>query len=161
MNSSNQIRSVKDTVVSAIINCQDIVDAIDADGVTDANDLIYTHIFPSLRIPDTETEKKTYICVKVNNPDLASFKNKTIKPMRLLVYVITHQDLQYVSSGKAKGCTRIDYISECVENLMAQIPSLCALAPECLSNYEENIDARHPCRIITFETGGLRKKVCG
>ena len=156
MATTNQISDLKNAVCSALVNDSNIVSALSADDVQD--DLMYTHIFPNVRRPDTEQEKRTFICMKVN-VYAESKRNDLHKTLRFVLYVITHDDLQYVDSGVAYGCTRIDYIADQIEILFNKNKIGFGNA-SLVSNIEDQADARHPMRIITFDTDGMNGAMC-
>ena len=108
--------------------------------------------------PETEQEKRTMICMRVDayaGSEQRSYK----KEQRFVIYVITHDDLQRVESGVALGCTRTDYISEQIERIFNRTKMGISDAV-LVSNTEEQVDARHPMRVITFTTSGFNGHAC-
>lgn len=151
-----QISDLKNRICSEIIHDANIVAAINPDDP--GEDLMYKYIFPTLRRPKTEQEKRTMICVRVDayaGSEQRSYK----KELRFVIYVITHDDLQRVESGVALGCTRTDYISEQIERIFNRTKMGISDAV-LVSDTEDQIDARHPMRVITFTTSGFNGHAC-
>ena len=155
INVTKQITEIKNRLIAAIINTPEIIEAMDVDP---AEDVMYNHIFPTMRIPDTETEKKTYICMKVDI-NVNTGKNTAVKSVSIMFMVLTHQDLQRVSKGIAKGNVRTDYISEQLETLFNDA-GIGIGQTKLVSNVEDNIDARHPCRFLRFDTHISNQAYC-
>ena len=152
-----QTSDLKTRICREIIRTQNIVDAIQPDDPDE--DLMYRYVFPTLRRPDTEQEKRTMICMRVNTYAKSGSSNNVTKTMRFIIYVITHDDLQRVDSGVAQGCTRCDYIGDQIELLFNRNPMGLADA-RFVSSVEEQIDARHPMRTIIFEADGWNTAGC-
>ena len=152
-----QISNLKERICREIIHTPSIVEAIDADTADD--DLMYTHIFPTFRRPDTEQEKRTMICMRVNTYAKTGNRNDLAKTLRFIIYVITHDDLQKVETGIAQGCTRCDYLGDQIELLFNRNPMGLSDA-KFVSNVEDQIDARHPMRVVIFEADGWNTAGC-
>lgn len=156
MASDRQLSDIKTRICKEIQHSKEIVDALEPD--LPDGDLMYQHIFPYFRRPDTEQEKRTIICMRVNTYSKTG-KNDMSKIIRFIIYVITHDDLQHVSSGVAAGCTRVDYIADQIE-LLFNRSSIGLSDAMFVSNVEDQIDARHPMRVITFEVDGWNTSRC-
>lgn len=151
-----KISHMKNTICQMLINDNQIVAAIDAD--EGHEDLMYYHIFPSLRRPQAEVEKRTFICMRVN-VDNEVQNNILVNRFEVSLYVVTHDDLQYPTSGVAVGCTRTDFIAERIEQIFNR-NKLGLSDATLLSDMEEQVDARHPMRVITFRAYGSNGVVC-
>lgn len=153
-NWSQQISSIKNGVINAIIGDEAIVEMIDNQTVVDADDLKYQNVWDSWRIPETELWKETHICVKcdVSNP---IGQNNMTKNIDVWILIMTHQDLQRVpSTSVARGCNRIDFISQRVEDLFNRNTDLGLGEATLISNLEAAVDSLHPCRELRFRTTG-------
>ena len=157
MANDRQISDLKTRICREIMRTQNIVDAMQPDDPKE--DLMYKYIFPTFRRPDTEQEKRTMICMRVNTYAKSNNSNNLAKTMRFIIYVITHDDLQRVESGIAQGCTRCDYIADQIESLFNRNPMGLTDA-RFVSNVEEQIDARHPMRVLIFEADGWNTAGC-
>lgn len=157
MASDRQISDMKTRICQEIMRTPAIVEAIDPDNPD--GDLMYTHVFPTFRRPDTEQEKRTMICMRVNTYAKPSGRNDLAKAIRFIIYIITHDDLQKVDRGIAQGCTRCDYLGDQIELLFNRNPMGLSKAT-FVSNVEEQIDARHPMRTIIFEADGWNTTGC-
>ena len=156
MANDRQISDLKSRICSELMHDENIVAAINPEDPNE--DLMYKYIFPTLRRPETEQEKRTMICMRVDaiaGAEQRSYK----KELRFVIYVITHDDLQRVESGVALGCTRTDYIAEQIERLFNRTKMGISDAI-LVSNMEDQVDARHPMRRITFTTSGFNGHVC-
>lgn len=155
VNFTKQLSSIKNYIINLFVNDPDIVAAIDNPDIQDAEDLIYNNIWDNWRIPETETEKKTYLCVQCNvNNSLA--KSALIKLINVEIIIITHQDLMRVKPPSVvRGSNRIDFIGQRVEDLISRDVKLGLGETELLSNSEGQVDATHPCRKLVFTTTGI------
>lgn len=155
MNYSEQISSIKNTIINEIVNDQDIVAAIDNPSIIDADDLIYHNVWNSWRIPETEVWKETHICVKCDI-DNYSVKTDLVRRIYVGVLVMTHQDLQRTDGlDIARGCNRIDFIAQRIERLLNRSTTLGLGEATLLINKEGAIDSVHPCRELKFTVTGL------
>lgn len=157
MATDRQISELKTRICREIMRTPAIVDAIQPDDPTE--DLMYQYIFPTFRRPDTEQEKRTTICMRVNTYAKSGNNNDLVKTMRFIIYIITHDDLQRVDSGIAQGCTRCDYIADQIEILFNRNP-MGLVKARFVSNVEEQVDARHPMRTVVFEADGWNTAGC-
>lgn len=102
----SDISKNKRKIISALIENDDIVTALDASEIEDRYDLTYTHLYPYLRVPDTQTETGSYILVAVSVPHVST-KNNSYKIMEITICVVSHQDHMQTQWGG----TRNDIIS--------------------------------------------------
>lgn len=153
-NWSQQISSLKNGVINAIVGDEAIVEMIDNPNITDADELIYQNIWDSWRVPETELWKETHICIKCDASNPVGHNGVT-KNIDIWVLIMTHQDLQRVpSTSVARGCNRIDFISQRVEDLFNRNTDLGLGETTLISNLEAAVDSLHPCRELRFRTTG-------
>ena len=155
MSSSEDIIIVKQKIMSAIVNDDDIVGLIDSSLVGNGDELLYNNIFPYKRVPDTEDEMKTYICFKINTQSSYA-KNKIFKDILVTLYVITHQDLMKCEHNG----TRIDFIGSLILDIFNGSQDLGFGEVEVTSDTEGDADFLHRYREIVLKTKGLSKDLC-
>lgn len=161
MTSAEFILKTKREVGSYFTNNDTLLRYIDSDLVNDPNAAMYENIFPYVRVPDTEEEAMTYVCYDVKVSD-RNDRNNTVK-MLLTVYIITHQSLMRIKKEEnvQRGGTRIDLIAALCDNMFDGNKVLGFGEMKCISNYPDNVDARHRARVITYETESLNIRECG
>lgn len=159
MSYEKQISEAKQSIMNMLVNSPNIVAAIDNDSIKSPDDLIYDNLWYSFRIPDTEVEKKTYICIKINVSSDSS-ENNMVNIMDIYFLIVTHQDLMRVPRDSiAYGCTRIDYIAGQIEGILNNSIGIGFGKIRLLSSVEDAVDATHPCRILRFR-GSISNKQC-
>lgn len=159
MSYEKQISEAKQSIMNMLVNSPNIVAAIDNDSIKSPDDLIYDNLWYSFRIPDTEVEKKTYICIKINVSSDSS-ENNMVNIMDIYFLIVTHQDLMRVPRDSiAYGCTRIDYIAGQIEGILNNFIGIGFGKIRLLSSVEDAVDATHPCRILRFR-GSVSNKQC-
>lgn len=159
MSYEKQISEAKQSIMNMLVNSPNIVAAIDNDSIKSPDDLIYDNLWYSFRIPDTEVEKKTYICIKINVSSDSS-ENNMVNIMDIYFLIVTHQDLMRVPRDSiAYGCTRIDYIAGQIEGILNNAIGIGFGKIRLLSSVEDAVDATHPCRILRFR-GSVSNKQC-
>lgn len=151
MSYDKQISEAKQTLMNMLVNNANIVDAIDNESALSPDDLIYDNLWYSFRVPDTEVEKKTYICLKINIVADSSNENSIVNTMDIYFLVVTHQDLMRVPKDSiAYGCTRIDYIAGQIEGMLNNSMGVGLGKMRLYSSVEDAVDSMHPCRILRF-----------
>lgn len=159
MSYEKQISEAKQSIMNMLVNSPNIVAAINNDSIKSPDDLIYDNLWYSFRIPDTEVEKKTYICIKINVSSDSS-ENNMVNIMDIYFLIVTHQDLMRVPRDSiAYGCTRIDYIAGQIEGILNNAIGIGFGKIRLLSSVEDAVDATHPCRILRFR-GSVSNKQC-
>ena len=113
MANSQEIIRYKQQLTSLIINNTAIVKLINEPEITNPEDLIYHNIYDFVRIPETIDEEKTYICIKVDVPQVyrSSF---LFKQLIISIYIISHQKQMITEYGG----TRIDLISALLDKML-------------------------------------------
>ncbi len=87
----------KNQLMADLLTNPKIVSLIDGDiAFEDAEELMYTHVFPCEYVPDTAEFGQTYICADV---DLQRAANKTYYSLTLYIWVFTHRSLLRLPEG--------------------------------------------------------------
>lgn len=156
---TSPITRYKRKLITSICNSPDLIalvnnDYIDEDGeCVNSDDLIYQQIFPYYYIPDTVTEEKAYVIMKVNG---LGIKNKIYNKAEVYVAVVSHQGCM-----KAKGGgTRIDLMGEVVEELFNGRDDFGFGEMELISNIETEVNTNHRCRILRFMVEDFNANAC-
>ena len=154
MANSSGITKYKNSIISDLINNQEIVDAIDSE---DSENLIYQNIFPYQYVPDLADKVITYITMTVDIPTVS--KNAIWAYPRLTLYVISHQnhmklDLPSIST------TRNDYISGLIDEMLNGSDKYGYGRLELLSNIESSLNSTFKYRQLVFKTVDLNKGMC-
>ena len=98
-----------------IFNNQNIVDAINSDHpgfVPGQNDtLVFKHIFPFLRIPETQSVARTYVLMAVDYTNI-NRHNQAFLDVKVTLWAMAHHSLMGFRTPGGRPATRIDYISQ-------------------------------------------------
>ena len=111
--------SYKNTLLSALVNSDDICELLFNKKTYDENDvenLVYTQIFPYLYIDDTQTEVKTYLCFEVDMPRIPT---GTVKDMKIIIWAYCHKDTMKYSKKGYSG-TKVDILADMVESQLRE-----------------------------------------
>lgn len=155
---TREISEIKRQIMNLLVHNDDIIAAIDNPDIVDPDDLIDNNLWYSFRIPEVETEKQTHICIRGDAHK--SKKSNLTNDLTIYFLIVTHQDLMKVPrTSVARGCTRIDFIAERIEEMLVGRRDLGFKEIELLSSVEDFTDARHPCRIMKFR-GACSSKSC-
>lgn len=156
---TSPITRYKKKLMTSIVTSPELIelvndDYIDEDGeCVNSDDLIYQQIFPYYYIPDTITEEKAYVIMKVNG---LGIKNKIYNKAEVYITVISHQGCM-----KAKGGgTRIDLMGEIIEELFNGRDDFGFGEMELISNIETEVNANHRCRILRFMVEDFNADAC-
>lgn len=156
MDSDSEIIRYKQQLASLIIGNERIVELINAEDIEEPEDLIHHNVFEFIRVPEVPEEQKTYICFKVNIPEVYT-SNFMFKKVMITIYVITHQGLMITDEGG----TRIDLIGREITRMLNGYKGIGKAPLERISDVEESLGDKHRCRIICFLAsdlnGGCRK----
>ena len=154
------ISSYKMELLRDIFNSPVIVDAIESQNenvdINSPDTLLYTHLFPYLKIPDTQTSNECYILLACDsvNPNKA---NKFFKDMRITFWVFCSSDRMRI---KGKNSTRIDYIAQELERLFIGQTKYGFGELELVSNRELIYDPKYQYRELIFRTIDVSKYIC-
>lgn len=113
---ANAISDWKNKAIELVIGQDEIMELLDMDEV-EADDPMYTRIFPYNHIPQTIEETKVYITFTVNIPKITF--NKIWAYPRLTVRVIAHQERMKLNMAGVSA-TRIDYIAKLIVDLLTK-----------------------------------------
>lgn len=111
----------------------------------DCEDLIYTNIFPYVRVNYTVQEVGSYICVKLNYPEVNN--NEIFKNAELYFYVICNNGCLKTKSGYS----RTDLIAERILELFDWNSEL-GFRLELASEREDPIDDNFYYKRLTFKS---------
>lgn len=104
-------------IIKELIKDETLFYAIDSSEIKDikkANKLVYKHIFPYHRIPETITETSTLITIQVHIREGRSRNNTFIIPT-LEFWIYSHQGHMEVNNIPKVSDTRNDYISRLID----------------------------------------------
>lgn len=148
MNRSRAIIKYKQKLMSKIVNNKAIIGLVDKEYINSADELIGKNLFNYIRIPNTEEEEKTYICLEVDIPEVYSDENYMFGKLEIIVYIITHQNLMDTN----QGALRTDLISAYIDE-MFNLKKIVGLKPlELICNVSGAVTGTtyHRCRIMKF-----------
>ena len=154
VNTSKQISTIKNMIMVAIENDAGIVAALDRPDIIDPQDLEYENIFPTWKVDDVELTKKTVVCLKVNAVKVKT--SDVVQKFQVDILIFTNIELQRTPLDSImRGCTRLDYISQRMEELLSRNTNIGLGETTLVYNREDFIDNRHPCRLMRFEVLGV------
>lgn len=155
MANSQEIVRYKQQLTSLIINNAAVVKLINEPEITNPEDLIYHNIYDFVRIPETIDEEKTYICIKVDVPQVyrSSF---LFKQLIISIYIISHQNQMITEYGG----TRIDLISALLDKMLNGRKDIGKKKLELISNIEDSVGSKHRCRIMKFKAEDINNSKC-
>lgn len=156
MANSYELIRYKQQLMSMFINNELLVELIDNTDIETAEDLINNNIFNYVRVPQTPEEAKTFICMKIDVPEVYS-RNFLFKKLTITIYVITHEDLMHTKYG----ATRIDLMGAEVDKLLNGYSGIGKAELELISNVENTVGTKHRCRILTFKASDINNGLCG
>lgn len=158
MAKTSPITRYKNKLMNCIINSPELISLINDYYITDgecdgAEELAYKNIFPFYYIPDTQTVSQAYVIMKVNG---LGTKNKIYNKVEVYICVISHQDIMKTDCGG----TRIDLMSEIVEDLFNGRDDFGFGEMELKTNTEGEININHRCRILRFMVEDFNADAC-
>ena len=152
---SQEISDYKRKIMKKLIDSQRIVELIDYAGQAEyPDDLLYENIYPFNRMPETEQEEKTYICVMIDVPTIYA-KNDIARNVNVKLRVYSHERLMRV---KGENGDRIDLISAEIDSLLNEKFDFGIGYMKLGSNTEHVLDSRHFFRELIFKTDALNSK---
>lgn len=117
MANSSLVSDLKKAVIAELINDESIFYAIDSPHISkpeNADELIYKHIFPYHKNPETITETITFLTVQVHIPKTYDRNNTWVVP-RLEVWILSHDAHMKVNNIPKISDNRNDYISKLLD----------------------------------------------
>lgn len=131
-----------------------IVALIDADDVLYPDELVYTHIYPYLKIDSgIQQEVKTYIGIKIDYPSIP--QKDIYAAFQLTVAVFCHQ-----SKMKTKfGGTRADLIADAIIDMWNGDTSG-EFRFDLISNKEDVLDHNYYYRKLVFKSMTIQRSAC-
>lgn len=78
----------KRKIMKALYENSKIVELIDNKDISEPDQLINVNIFPLMKVPNTQEEAKTMICVKIDYPNV--MRNDVIKNCQITFTTISH-----------------------------------------------------------------------
>ncbi len=149
---SKEIPIYKAKIMNAIKNDYELIRLLDekyvdvsTKTVLDTDWLIHKKIFPHFYNPETVTEAMSFIMISVDSPRV---KDKLIKDMKIIILVVSNQDIMKVPYGIG---TRTDQMSVCVDRLLNGRDDLGFGYLDLYSNVEKSLDNKHRCRELIFK----------
>lgn len=155
MANSREIIRYKQQIASLLINNEKIVKLINQSDINTPEDLIHKNIYDFIRVPEVPEEQKTYICYKVDIPEVYTV-NFLFKKLVITIYVITHQGLMITDEGG----TRIDLLGAELDEMLNGYKGIGQSPLDLISNVEESVGDKHRCRVLTFMASDINNKPC-
>lgn len=93
----------KRIIETVLCNDPDIIEVLDNPNIDPAypEDIIYTNIFPFIRIPGTQDESKNFICYSIDDTSISE-TNERMKQQSIQFTVFVHKDLVKTKYGVAR-----------------------------------------------------------
>lgn len=153
---SREITAYKRKIMSAILNNEDIINAVGESGITidNSDELINLCIFDYNRIPDVQEVARTYITIQVNVPRIE--KGNVWREVITVIRVIVHNDKMDLT-GKGN---RMDYISSLLDELFSGREDFGFGTMLITSNVEGAINTKFLARTMTYSVNDLNKVGC-
>lgn len=105
-------------IIKELVKDEAIFNAIDSSEIKNfknANKLVYKHIFPYGRVPETITETMTLITIQVHIRE-GRFRNKIFITPTIEFRIYSHQDHMEVKNIPKISDTRNDYLSRLIDH---------------------------------------------
>lgn len=152
---SREIAEFKNILIQKIINNDDARQLLDPHGEYEYGDqLLYTHVFPYGRVPDTEEEVGTYITVKVHVPSIGG-RSDLIRNVRIEIRIYAHHDMMRVPG---KSADRIDELSAVVDEMINETMAFGVGPLRLETNTEHVLDSKHSYREMFFRTDDINSR---
>lgn len=163
MSKGNEIIQYKNRIIKDLLHnedeslSRDLVSAIDSDFLGAEDDLIYRNVFPYSRIPDTQTEARSYITMTVDMPRVST-KNYFFKDMVITIHVIVHEEKMKMPANYSAN--RADYIGSIINKMFNGNKNYGNVALEYVSDVEEILLNKFFVRSIRFRCNELNTVRC-
>lgn len=135
----------------------DLVNAMDQNFIGAEDELLYDRIFPYLHIPDVQSETQSYICFKVEMPQVST-KNYFFKDMVITFNVIVHEGVMRMPARYS--ATRVDYIASLINKIFNQNKNYGTVALEYVSDVESVMIDKYHVRTLRFRCNELNSVRC-
>lgn len=173
MANSSIIPNLKKAIIKELISDERIFYAIDSPDITsfeNADQLIYTHIFPYHKKTETITETITFLTVQVHIPNTYGRNNTWVTPM-LEIWIISHASHMKVDNIPKISDNRNDYISKLIDkkfngkdtfgNSKKDLNNVHILGKlDLISNEEGSFSTPFLYRRMVFEMKDLNNSFC-
>jgi len=136
---------MKKKIMNALVENENIVAALDVPEIEDPYDLIYTHIYPFLYMPDIQEKAKVYITMKLETTKI--FSNDRFKNAILTLCVVSHRDKMKTEWNS----TRTDLIAGLLIDEF-NWKDLLGFEMELSSDIESPLDNTYYVRQVVFES---------
>lgn len=156
MPNSSSVSDWKNKTISMILNNDEIIDCLDL-SESEFEEPVYTRIFPYNHIPQTIEETKVFITVSVSIPKITF--NKIWAYPRLTIRIISHQEKMKLNKAGVSA-TRIDYISQLVDKMLAGRTEFGYGRLSLVTNDEYLLNITHHCREMVFIGEDLVESQC-
>lgn len=162
MASSRSIIRWKSQIMSDLQNDDEIIQALGLNPDEDADDLVYTRLFPHYYIPFTQEAVKTYILIEIDIPQVRTKYNSGssifAKP-QITFTVLSHQsDMRMNMPGVS--AVRTDYIAALIDEKYNGKSGFGFKDLKVLSNISGSISSMYRYRQIVFEGVDLSEEIC-
>lgn len=146
-NVDDDIVRKKRIIEQMLYSDEDVVEALDNPNIDPScpEDLMYTNIYPCIRVPGTQDESKNFICFSVDDRELMP-NNPVMKSQYVQFVIFVHKDHVKTKYGMARH-DLLGYLVRDIFNLSN------ALGPqmELQSNREGVTDTDYHTRTLRFE----------
>lgn len=173
MANSSLINDIKRAVISELVNDESIFYAINSPDITsldEADKLVYSHIFPYHKNPETITKTITFLTIQVHIPKTYDKNNTWVIP-RLEIWILSHDQHMKVDNIPKISDNRNDYISKLIDKKFNGRTSLGISNNadnnlslygklDLVSNVEGAFSTEFLYRQMIFETKDLNNSLC-
>ena len=152
----SDISKVKKVIKNRLISNSDIRELLDNPDFADTDDYasyLGVNIFPFIFIPNTISEKRNYICFKVDdiNPsrfDGSNRNNPIMKVESIQFLILVHKD----NTKTRYGMERHDALAFLIKQIFNWSSKDFPFRLRCVSDVEGVTDNNYASRTVTFET---------
>lgn len=134
-----------------------IINAIDPKFKGREGEMIYQNIFPYLRIPQVQTDTKSYITMSVDMPRVST-KNYFFKNMVITINIIVHEKVMKMPS--TYSATRADYIASYINRIFNNNPNYGTVPLEYVSDTEDILLNTFFMRSLRFTCDEINRIGC-
>lgn len=114
---SSAITDMKQEAVQQLLKCQMFIDALDAKGISDVEELVGTHIFTYPINPEYLQKPCTFITIITQIPRISS-DNKMYTHPKIIFQIVSHMEHMKIDLKEFKtNSNRNDFISQIIDHL--------------------------------------------